>query len=270
MNNFSVLMSVYNLERPEYLSQSLDSVFQQTLKPAEVILMQDGPLTQELYQTINEYTSQYPELKTFVIEKNGGLGAALNEGIKHCSHELVVRMDTDDICKPHRFETQITFMNEHPDIDIISSWIDEFESDISNINTQRRIPEFHDEIIKYARHRCPVNHPTVVYRKSRVIAAGGYQSFPEDYYLWVKMIMTGCRFHNIQESLLYFRFSPEVYKRRGGWKYAKFDLRAHYNFYKMGFLSTFDFIYNTSIRCVVRLIPSTIRSFIYKRLIRRV
>lgn len=267
--HFSVLMSVYIKEKPQFLKESLNSVFNQTLPPDEVILVEDGPLTDELYSTIKDFTEKHEKLKIVPLNENHGLGYALNIGLKHCKYNLVARMDSDDICKPYRFEKEITFMHEHKDIDICSSWIDEFENDKNNVVSQRRIPETHEEIIKYAKYRCPVNHPTVVYKRDKIIQLGGYQNFPEDYYLWIKMIMNGCKFYNIQESLLFFRFSSDLYKRRGGWKYAKDDIRAQINFYKVGFLNKREFLYNASIRSTVRLIPVHIRAFIYKYMLRK-
>jgi len=269
MTKFSVLMSVYSKENPDWMQQSLDSVFNQTLPPTEVVLVEDGPLTPELYSVVEKNVKEHPNLKVYPQEKNQGLGKALNIGFQHCSYELVARMDTDDICKPNRFEKEISLFEKHPDIDICSSFIDEFVDDIHHIRSQRLLPEKHEDIIKYAHRRCPVNHPTVVYKKSKVIAAGGYQSFPEDYILWINMILTGCKFYNIQESLLWFRFSEDVYKRRGGWKYAKDDIRAQWNFYKMGFTTLWEFITNSIIRGTVRIVPNSLRAFTYKHLLRK-
>lgn len=266
---FSVLMSVYFREKPDYLRQSLDSVFGQTLLPNEVVLVEDGPLTPELNEVIDTYQAAHPELKVVPLEKNGGLGNALNEGIKHCTYDVIARMDTDDICKPWRFERQMAFLEEHPEVDICSSWIDEFEDSPTNIITQRRLPEQHDDIVKYAKKRCPINHPTTVYRKAKVLAAGGYGAFPEDYYLWVRMIMTGCRFYNLQESLLWFRYSSEVTRRRGGWSYTRSEIRAQVNIYKTGFLSFPQFATNLTIRIIVRLMPLPIRNYIYQNLLRK-
>lgn len=266
---FSVLMSVYAKENPEWLRLSLDSVFNQTLPPNEVVLIEDGPITKALSDVIEEFKSKYHTLKVFPQKENKGLGTALNIGLQHCSYELVARMDTDDICRPNRFEKQIELFEKDADLDICSSLIDEFEGNIKNIRSQRLLPENHEDIIKYAHQRCPVNHPTVVYKKSKVLAADGYQGFPEDYILWINMIMNGCKFYNLQESLLWFRFSYDVYRRRGGWKYAKNDIKAQWNFYKMGFTSFSEFLTNAIIRGIVRLVPNSLRVFTYKYLLRK-
>ena len=269
MQKFSVLMSVYHKERPAFLCAALDSVFSQTVLPTEVILVEDGPLTPELDGIIKTYVAKHPELKTVPLKQNLGLGRALNEGLQFCSYDLVARMDTDDICKPERFEKQLKVFAEHPEIDICGSWIDEFIDDVQHIENQRRLPEYHEDIYQYAKGRCPVNHPTVMYRKSKVQTVGGYQGFPEDSNLWVKMLMAGCKFYNIQQSLLWFRVSRDLYKRRGGWKYAKMDIQSQWQFYRYGFISMPIFIKNTLIRTSVRLMPNQLRSWIYKSLLRK-
>lgn len=268
---FSVLLSVYIKEQATYLRESLNSIFNQTLLPTEVILVKDGPLTDELNQVIEEYTLKYPIMKLISLSKNQGLGKALNEGLKHCSYELVARMDTDDIAKPTRFEKQIAIFENHPEIDVAGAWIDEFEGNPNNIISTRKLPENHTDIYSFAKKRCPVNHPVVMFRKSAVIAAGGYQHFPlfEDYDLWIRMLKNGSRFYNIPESLLFFRFSPDMFKRRGGWKYAKDEFKFQKKLFHSEFISTFCFIRNVSVRFISRMLPNHLRSILYKKVLRR-
>ena len=241
---FTVLLSLYYKEAPQYLRQSLDSIFTQKLLADEVVLVKDGPLTEELNEIIVSYACRYPFLKIVSFSKNQGLGKALNEGLKHCSHDIVARMDTDDIAKPERFEKQLAVFKKHPDIDVVGAWIDEFENDISSVRSVRKLPEHQCDILTFAKRRNPINHPVVMFRKSAVLAAGGYQHFPlfEDYYLWIRMLINGAKFYNIQESLLYFRFSSEMFKRRGGWKYAMNEFRFQWMMRKLHFISILEFI----------------------------
>lgn len=266
---FTVLLSIYHKESPLFFEQSLNSIFNQTLQPSEVIIVKDGPLTKELDTIINFFCNKHKQIKVIPLPKNVGLGNALNEGIKYCSHELIARMDTDDIAKKSRFEKQIAVFKNDASIDVCSGWIEEFEGNCSNVLSIKKIPEEHNEIFKYSKHRCPINHPAVMYKKSAVIKAGGYEGFPEDYRLWVKMLMNGNKFYNIQESILFFRFSKEMIKRRGGWKYAMFDIKSQFDFYKMGFINIPTFLYNIFIRVLVRLVPTSGRNFIYKHLLRK-
>ena len=268
---FSVLLSLYIKEQPSYLIQSLESLFSQTLPPDEIVLVKDGPLTTELDAIVSDYATRHASLKVVSLPRNMGLGRALNEGLKHCSYDLVARMDTDDVAKPQRFQRQVEMFTAHPELDVCSAWIDEFEGDMTHVVSVRKLPEQHEDIAAYAKSRCPVNHPVVMFRKSAVLAAGGYRHFPlfEDYYLWVRMLMNGAHFYNIQESLLYFRFSPAMFKRRGGWKYGMDECRFQTLLWKSGFLSLPEYVRNVAIRLITRLMPNVLRAWVYKRLLRK-
>jgi glycosyltransferase involved in cell wall biosynthesis len=268
---FSVLISLYVKEKPEYLEQALESVFSQTRPANEVVLVLDGPVTDELRSVVDGFKFRYPDiLKVVPLEKNVGLGRALNEGLKHCSHEIVARMDTDDIAKPTRFSRQLEVLQNNQDIDIVGSWVDEFVGNTDNIIATRELPEDHDSLRMYAKRRSPINHPSVTFRKSAVIKAGGYEHFPlfEDYYLWVRMLMSGSKFLNITDGLTLMRVSPEMYKRRGGMKYARDEWRLQRKFREMGFISGREMALNLAIRTTVRLSPNYLRAFVYKKLLR--
>ena len=268
---FSVLLSLYIKEQPSFLIQSLDSLFSQTLLPSEIILVEDGPLTEELDVIVSDYKRRYPILKVVYLEQNQGLGRALNEGLKHCSYDLVARMDTDDIAKPNRFEKQVRIFNEYPEIDVCSAWVEEFIESPHYPVSVKKLPEQHDDIVVYAQSRNPINHPVVMFRKKAVLEAGGYQHFPlfEDYYLWVRMLANGARFYNIQESLLYFRTSPDMFKRRGGLKYAMDELRFQKVMFDMNMISRKQFMLNVMTRFPVRIAPNQVRSWLYKKALRK-
>lgn len=266
---FSVLLSLYYKESTINLRQSLNSIFNQTLLPDEVILVEDGPITSELEEVVVEFSNCHPEMKIVSLSQNKGLGKALNEGLKHCSNDIIARMDTDDISHKDRFRKQIEFLKTHPEISVVGGWIEEFEDDLSNIKSIRKLPEFSEELYEYGKSRCPINHPCVMYRKSDVIKVCGYQHFPEDYYLWGHMLYAGYNFYNIQESLLFFRSSPDVFKRRGGWKYACAEQKMLFDFYKIGYINFFQLFKNVIIRFTIRVMPNSIREKIYKKLLRR-
>ena len=266
---FSVLLSVYYNESPYYFRQSIDSLFNQSL--AEVVLVKDGELTPELENVITEYTAKYLQIRVVPLKQNQGLGKALNEGLKHCSYDLVARMDTDDIAKPNRFEKQIRVFQEHPELDVVGAWIDEFEETTSNIISTRKLPEVHDDICQFAKKRNPENHPVIMFRKQAVLAAGGYQHFPlfEDYYLWIRMLQNGAKFYNIQESLLYFRFSSAMFKRRGGLKYVTTELRFQNLLRNLEFITFSEYLYNVFIRVITRMMPNSLRAILYKKALRK-
>lgn len=271
MKKFSVLMSVYHKECPENLKSSLDSVFSQTVRADEVVLVEDGALTDELEAVVRDYEKRYQGLKVVRFAENRGLGFALNDGLKACSYELVARMDADDICKPQRFEKELKVFEAHPDYGMVGSWIDEFEHVPGDSSSVRKVPETPEENLKYAKSRCPVNHPTVMYRKSDVMRAGCYQTalFPEDYFLWIKMLQNGTKVYNIQESLLWFRFSIDTFKRRGGWKYACDEAKTQWNIYRLGFIGIPTLCKNVAVRFTTRILPNWVRAWMYQHVLRK-
>lgn len=215
--NFSVLMSVYSKEKPEYFNQAFLSIWdQQTLKPDQVVLVKDGLLTPELDALIEQWQTKLSQVLTLVeLPHNVGLGAALNTGLQACRNDLVARMDTDDIARRDRFSLQVEYMNEHPECDVVGSYVVEIDSQGSRGRT-RRMPVHHEEIFRLL-WACPLIHPTVVIRKSRVLSVGGYDTKMrrrQDYELWFRCALNGIRFHNLPHSLLYYRFVDHTHRRQ--------------------------------------------------------
>lgn len=270
---FSVLMSVYYKENPSWFKTALDSVINQTLQPNEIVLIEDGKLTDELYKVIEEYKNQYSNLfKIIPLEKNSGLGEALRIGVLNCSNELIARMDTDDIAKNDRFKKQIQFFQEHPNVDLVGSWISEFEDEPDKIISYRQLPIEHQEIYKFGQFRCPVNHMTVMYRKDTVLKAGNYQTFKniEDYYLWGRMLKQGAVFANIPECLVNVRAGNSMLKRRANLTYffnSEFPL--HTELYRMGFINLKQYLRNISSKFLLRAIPQWAMAIIYRKFLRK-
>ncbi len=264
-------MSVYRREEPRCLTQSVDSIIGNGTQPDEIVIVKDGPLTEALDAILDEYARKYPFIKLITLEKNEGLGIALNEGLKYCSHELVARMDSDDISKPDRFEKQLEVLRNNPEIDVVGSWISEFMKTPDNVVGTRKLPRDHFSIAAYAQKRNAMNHMSVIFRKSAVLAAGGYKHFPlfEDYYLWVRMLVNGSRFANIADSLVLVRISEDMYRRRGGIHYVHNEWRLQREFRRIGFISRGEMLINMVLRTSVRLIPNGVRAFVYKKLLRR-
>ncbi len=266
--DLSVLMSVYCKEDARFLRASLESVFSQTWRAREVLLLKDGPLTAALDAVVDEFASRYSELRVVGFAENRGLGHCLNDGLQLCSYDIIARMDSDDVCMAQRFEKEYQYLLDHADCDLVGSWVDEFSVSTDVVDSVRRVPEDADAILRYARSRCPVNHPTVMYRKQAVVAAGGYltEYFPEDYFLWIRMLMRGSRFYNFQESLVWFRYSLDTVVRRGGWRYAVDELKVQRNIYRLGFISFPRFVLNVLIRFTTRILPARLRRLVYKRM----
>lgn len=272
MSELSVLMSIYVKEKPEYARACFESLLAQTVKANEWVIVEDGPLTPELYALLDEYEKAYPTLiKRVPLEQNVGLGLALREGILHCSNELIARMDTDDICRSDRFERQLAEFEADPTLDVCGSHIAEFEDDINNVVAQRRVPLSDGDIKKYQRRRDGVNHMAVMYKRSKVIEAGNYQScmLMEDTYLWVRMIVSGAKFINIDDSLAYARIGKDMYERRGGLAYFKKYKQGRKQVYATGYISAWDYYYTLAVQLVVALVPNKLRGWIFKRLLHR-
>lgn len=271
---FSVLLSVYWKEKPEYLKRAIESIyFDQTLKPQEIILIEDGELTKELYGVIESLKERIGEkiFKVISLEKNMGLGNALKIGIENCSYEYIARMDTDDISYPERFEKQFLYLKENPNVDVLGSYMSEFSGSIKNIICIKDCPPNNIDMKKYMKLRDPVNHPSVVFKKSSVLAAGNYQEIflNEDSYLWGRMLVKGFEFRNILEPLVYFRINDETYKRRGGWKYIKAEYELQKKFLEIGLVNKFEFFRNITLKNIVRILPNSIRKLIYKKILRK-
>ena len=272
MLEFSVLMSVYKNEKPDYLREALESVVQQTVMPNEIVIVKDGLLTEELNAVINEYSEKYPALlKIVAFEKNRGLGLALKDGVLACSYEYIARMDTDDICKLNRFEKQINFLKENPRIAILGTWIKEFSDDKNNPDTSTKLPCEYQKIVQFAKSRNPFRHMTVIFKKQAVLDSGNYRDFLwfEDYDLWIRIIQKGYEVANLPEFLVDVRADSKMFARRGGWKYLKQDMRFQKFLWKDNFISAFEFAKNVFVRSVVRLLPNGVRVWVYKSLLRK-
>lgn len=268
--SFSVLMSVYKKENPNYLKESLESVFQQTMLPEEVILMEDGPLTEELYQIIEIFQKQYPQLHTHALPQNVQLGRALAQGVCLCNNELVARMDTDDVAVPNRFEIQFQYMLTHPKITVTGGLMEEF-SDDGSTHQRKEMPELQKDILTYAKLRNPLNHMTVMFRKSEVLKVGNYRHFPylEDYDLWSRLLAQQAQFYNLQQVLVRTRVSPQVYSRRGGFSYCKNYLRLRKQQRESGLLNLGEYLKACIVTIGITVISGEFREKIYKKYLRK-
>ena len=269
---FSVLISVYKKEKPEYLKTALQSIINQTLKPTEIVIVKDGLLTQELNNCIKEYEKQYPELiKIVAFKKNRGLGLALRDGVIACKYDYIARMDSDDIAKLERFAKQFQYLKQHPETALLGTWITEFSKDENKPDTLTELPCTHQEILKYAKKRNPFRHMTMLLKKEAVIKSGNYRDFLwfEDYDLWVRMLQKGYIAANIPEYLVNVRADEKMFARRGGWRYLKQDYRFQQLLLNSTFITCKQFIRNIFYRSIVRIMPNKLRIIFYKKVLRK-
>ncbi len=264
-------MSVYEGDSPEHFRTALESVFEQTLEPTEVVVVTDGPLTTELEGALKSFEKKYPkQLIVHSLSDNQGLGVALCEGVKACSHDLVARMDADDIAVSDRFERQIAYFDSNHEVDVVGGHVGEFSTDPDKILQVRKVQINPEEIRASSRFRCPVNHPTVMFRRKSVLDAGNYRSYRsmQDYELWMRMLSKGYQIANLDAVLVKFRTEGSLDERRGGLEYLKTELSIFYYLYRIGAISLPVLFINIAIRVPVRLLPGSLRAWLYKQVLR--
>lgn len=263
VTNFSVLMSVYIKEQPAFLEQALQSLQQQTLAASEIVLVEDGPITEELAEVINRYKAQLP-IKSVPLSENLGLAGALNAGLTACSHDLVARMDTDDIALPERFAVQLAFMQQHPDIAASSAYLEERCDNMRRATFVKKLPLNHDELATFCRFRSPLSHPVVIFRKQAVQQVGGYPKiYPEDYPLWCKLIHAGYKLGNVPQVLLQMRAGDGMLSRRGK-GFLPGYIQCYKLMYQLGMLSYPRLRWNILLQSVIRKSPPWLLKVLYR------
>lgn len=270
---FSVLMSLYKNDRPDFFRTAVESIsIKQTLRPKEIIIVVDGPIPENLDSELKALCKEIPEIKPVRLEKNGGLGNALKIGMENVSNELVARMDSDDISLTDRFEKQVPFMIENKDIAVCGGQMSEFIDHPDNIVGYRYVPLSFEECKKYFRDRDPLNHVTVMLRKSAVMEAGNYLPWhlDEDTYLWGRILKKGFKIANLPDILVNVRVGKEMYARRGGWKYFKSDVKILKWKLDNGLTGYGRYAYNYLVRFAVQVVmPNRLRGWVFKNLLRQ-
>lgn len=270
---FSVLMCVYKNDNSTYFKQALESVSNQTVKPSEIVLVIDGPIPKETRDNINDFALKNQDIFNIIdLKINVGHGKAKNIGLKKCTYELVAIMDSDDICTKDRFEKQLLYFKKHPETSILGGIISEFSKNINISLGQRSLPSTHSEIKKFLKMRCPMNHMTVMFKKSEVIEAGGYLDwhYNEDYYLWIRMYLSGAIFSNLNDIIVYARVNDEFYLRRGGWKYFVSESKLQYFMFQKNIINIFRLTFNILIRFFVQfVVPNKFRKWLFLNFFRK-
>ncbi len=265
---YSLLMSVYSREKAQFLRESVESIFSQSVLPDEFVLVIDGPVGKELLGEIEDLKKRF-EIKCVSLPENSGLSKALNFGLSNCKNEIVARMDSDDIAKPDRMEKQLALMQK-TGADIVSAAVLEFKESVSDADKQRIVPESHDEIIKFVRRRTPFNHPAAVYKKSVIENAGGYGDYEyfEDYELFARALSLGAKGANCREALVFMRSGAGMYERRGGTSYVKKINRFYKQMRALKLCGIKETLLCQMPRVLVALVPTKIRQFVYQKFLR--
>ena len=263
---YSVLMSVYDGDDAAHFATAIDSILNQTVPSDDIVLTIDGPLTGDLAATVERYIANSPQIRPIRFPKNIGLGAVRSVGLPECRHDIVLIMDSDDISAPDRAKKEIEFLTQHPEVDVVSATLTEFVGEPDNIVAQKRIPLAHEEIVQRARRWNPINHAATAFRKSSVLAVGGYQDFPrhEDYHLWVRMMKSGYRFATIDVPLINVRISGDALERRRSFPTVVSSIRFHLWKRQIGFADTLDTTLMIGFMCAVKIIPGPMYQSIYR------
>ena len=269
---FTVCMSVYKNDSPADFIVAVHSIYNdQTVKPSEIVLVIDGPISDELSNAITNLQDEIPVLKVIPLENNMGHAIARQTGLEAASNNLVAVMDADDISVPSRFEKQLQAFADHPEVCVVGGLINEFIENPTNVVGTRICPENDNEIKEYLKVRCPMNLVTVMLKKDDIMAVGGYQDWycEEDYYLWVRLTQNNYKFYNIQENLVNVRVGKEMYQRRGGYKYFKSEQRLQKYMFQHKLISFPRYVYNVLIRFAVQvLMPNSVRGWVFRKFAR--
>ena len=267
---FSVLMSVYAKDRPAWIKQALDSVLNNTIRPAEVVIMVDGPVRKEIQDVLDE-AAKNSIVRVLSHPVNIGRGAALAIAVPQCQNELIALMDADDISRLNRFEKQLAVFAVSADLAVVGGQVQELEAETLSPFAQRWVPLTNDEIRTYLKSRMPFNNPTVMFRKSAILHSGNFQplNLMEDYYMWARVAAKGYQMANVPDILVYMRVNAALYGRRGGWQYFIMNKKVFEKMRQLGLVNTWEYYYILSVRFVVQvLMPNWLRGWFYRRVLR--
>ena len=270
MDKFSVSMCVYQKDNPEHFRIAVNSILDQSIKPDEVVLVCDGPLTEELDEIVNGFESE--TFKVIRLETNQGHGVARRTSCAACTNDLIALMDADDISVHERFEKQLKAFEQHTEASVIGGQITEFIDDIKNVKGKRIVPVNDEDIKNEMRTRCPMNQVTVMFRKQDVDEVGGYMDWfcEEDYYLWLRLMLADKKFFNVDENLVYVRVGKEMYQRRGGMEYFTSEAKFQKLMLDKKVINHREYAVNVLKRFIVQvLLPNKLRSFVFQKFARQ-
>lgn len=267
----SVLSSVYKNDVAENVKTAFESILKQTYKPSQIVIVRDGKVSDELQSLLDEYKKN--EIFTIVERDNNlGLGKTLNEGLGYCKYDYIARMDSDDIAEPTRFEKQVKCFENDENLSIVGTNGIEFVDSLENIAGEKVVPETDSEIKKYMTKRCPMCHMSVMMKKQAILDAGSYRDwyYAEDWYMWIRMCLSGAKFYNIQEPLMKIRINKDTYARRHGMKYYKSIKGLLKYMRKQKMCSWFTYVKNCFVRFVGHvLVPRKMKFRLYKKFMRK-
>lgn len=270
--DFSVLMSVYQKEKPVFLDQALMSIEEQTVIPDQIVLVEDGPLTAELDKVIEEHQKRFSnKYELLKLTSNRGLGAALQKGVERCRYDWIARMDTDDIAVKNRFELQLRAIVKEPQLAVIGGQVDEFVGSPEQVVGRRKVPLLNAELRAFIKWRSPFNHPTVMLNKKAVLQVGNYQANGkiEDYFLWSRVMLAGYEVKNLPEILVHMRVDTGMYQRRGDVENLRQIFKLRRMLRQQKFLTVWEELVGDLAMALNLVIPTKLRMVVYKNLLHK-
>ena len=272
MEHYSVLITVYKSDNPEYFKLALESMVNQSIKPEQIVLVCDGELTKQHDLIIEKFEAENLGLFTTIrLKQNEGLWNALNVGLKRCRNSIVARMDADDIAVKNRCEIQLREFEKDKKLEYLGSYAKEFIDSTENVVSIRKVPLSQEDIRKYARTRNPFNHPTVMYRAESIKKIGGYKKMKrcEDYELAVRLIMNNAVCRNLPNCLLYYRLTEDTFNRRKNWNNTKGFIYVRYLNWRKGFTPFLEFAAMTALQMFLFVMPISVTRFFYQKILRK-
>lgn len=270
--DFSVLMSVYQKEKPVFLDQALMSIEEQTVIPDQIVLVEDGPLTAELDKVIEEHQKRFSnKYELLKLTSNRGLGAALQKGVERCRYDWIARMDTDDIAVKNRFELQLRAIVKEPQLAVIGGQVDEFVGSPEQVVGRRKVPLLNAELRAFIKWRSPFNHPTVMLNKKAVLQVENYQANGkiEDYFLWSRVMLAGYEVKNLPEILVHMRVDTGMYQRRGDVENLRQIFKLRRMLRQQKFLTVWEELVGDLAMALNLVIPTKLRMVVYKNLLHK-
>lgn len=268
---YSVLMSVYDKELPENLNESLESMLLQSYPPSDFVLVCDGKLTNELNIIAKSFENEFKNIFHIVrIDKKVGPGKALNIGIKACKYEHIVKMDSDDISFPDRCLKEMTLFSIKPQLDIVGTYVEEFNNDTKQVISVKKTPILDKEIKEYAKRRNPFNRQTVAFRKSSALKVGGYSDLKlcEDYEFAARLLGCGAKAQNIPEVLVRYRVHNDTPEIRKSFRLTKGFIKVRWKIYREGLTKFSDFFAPCILQLGLFIFPKKFTRWVYKTFLR--
>ena len=271
MTTVGFLIPIWGGSEAGAVRVALSSVAHQVLQPDQIVVVVDGPSAEALDEELQVWRNRFGERLTLItLPTRSGVALALNEGLARITTDWVARMDADDYSDPHRLSEQMAYVESHPEVDVVGSWLLDYDEDCQRPDRVKMCPERHRAIVSMMWFRNPLNHPSVTFKRTAVETVGGYDAdYGDDDHLWAKLWVSGAKYHNIPSCLVRRRRDKQLFKRRGiRWLQSDFRVRKYLR--RKGKIGWGQFVFSCTAMFSLRVSPIWLKRFIYLALTRPV